>query len=309
VSASWLAGEVRNVVVVDATWALTKSAFVGERCPLETYRSCRIPGAKFWDLDQYSDPEPAPHTPHNLPSPAQFSEAAASCGIEKGSRVVCYDQFGVFSSPRLWLTLCAYGVDAAILDGGLPAWIAGGNEVADDDDDDDDHDHDDHEKRGKETWTRSNRKIEQWRLADVEKWLLQQEKSTKLLDARPAARFDGSVPDPRGLRSGHIPNSINVPFLDVLQPSPDRESKTCQYGGAFRGATLKDDAALRDIFIKTHGIHPGDRVALTCGSGLTAATLALALHRLDVNDVSLYDGSWLDYASNPDTPVATTTNK
>mmetsp|Transcript_23596 Transcript_23596/g.72582 ORF Transcript_23596/g.72582 Transcript_23596/m.72582 type:complete len:298 (-) Transcript_23596:41-934(-) len=287
VKASWVAQELqRNLRVFDATWALPGSEFVvpDGRTAEEAYRARRIPGAFFWDLDEHSDPA-ASSAPHNLPSNEQFATAAALFGVEPTSRVVVYDQFGVFSSPKLWYAFRAFGLqDVAVLDGGLPAWLDAGFDV-------DSGELPELPSTPLRTW--QLREGVQWRLPDVRRWL-EDKKDRTLLDARSKPRFDGSVPDPRGNRSGHVPGSRNVPFRDLLAP-PNTDS--------LLGATFADDDTLRAVF----SAKPGDRVAVTCGSGLTAATLALGLHRLGVDDVALYDGSWAEYgAPDLDTPVATT---
>lgn len=281
-----LASELSSVRVIDATWALPGSAFVTEGSPEEAYRKQRIPTAKFWDLDKYSD-DSASLAPHNCPTPNQFAEAASKCGIVKESKVVVYDQFGIFSSPKLWFTLRAFGVDCAVLNGGLPAWIAAGHAL--------ESTTPDAMEAPREEWTMRD---VQWRFDDIEAWLGDDQRRV-LLDARSKGRFDGTAPDPRGLRSGHIPYSVNVPFTDLLVPG-DLATTEGKHGGPYRGATFADDVTLRSLLPA-----PGP-VAVTCGSGMTAATLALGLHRIGNNDIHLYDGSWLDYASRPDAPVEIT---
>ena len=130
-SVAWLAERLGqpNLRVVDATWFLPSSPFASPVAARLAHAAARVPGSTFWDLDEVSDAAAAPSTPHNLPTPAQFAAEARRHGIAPDTRVVCYDQLGVFSAPRLWHTLRAFGVEAAVLDGGLPAWAAAGHAV------------------------------------------------------------------------------------------------------------------------------------------------------------------------------------
>ncbi|KAJ8603472.1 hypothetical protein CTAYLR_005109 [Chrysophaeum taylorii] len=283
VTTSWLAEHLRQVSVVDASWSLPGSPF--EAKVAEAFAASRIPGARFWDQDKWSD-ESASIAPHNIPTKPQFLEAA------RGLRppVVVYDQFGIFSSPKLWFTLRYYGVAAAVLDGGLPAWVAAGYDL----------EYGPPTPPGSEVLAASVQG-KQWRLGDVRGWL-DDRREKKLVDARSKQRFDGAVPDPRGLRSGHIPGSLNLPFTDLLDPVPNPENLP---GGRWRGAKLKSDEALCDLFSNI-GVSRGDPVAVTCGSGMTAGHIALALHRIGTDDIALYDGSWTEYAQTEDLPVSTT---
>lgn len=310
VSTSWLAQRLSSpdsrIQTIDATWALPNSPFVldgGASAQSAFEAGPRIPGARFWDLDRFSDDTAAPGVPHNLPNSAQFANALRECGLAPDCSIVAYDQFGVFSSPRLYFTLRHFGWDrVAVLDGGLPAWIDCGHEV--------EYGAVKAVERGAFTsQLGANERLRQWRMEDVRQWLRADPASRPILvDARSKPRFDGSVPDPRGLRSGHIPGSLSLPFTDVLEPRPEGDQG--RPGGVWRGAHLKSQDQLRQLF-EALGVEPARPVALTCGSGLTAATLALALDVVasdgnDSYDVSLYDGSWSEYAKADDMPLATT---
>lgn len=282
-SVAWLAerlGKPAAPRVVDATWFLPNSPFASSVTANEAHEACRIAGATYWDLDAISEAEAAPNTPHNLPTPAQFARAAAKAGITPGAQVVCYDQVGVFSSPRLWHTMRSFGVDAYVLDGGLPAWLAAGYAT----------------ESGPcitEAGPLSNFERDdalQWRLDDVKNWL--DAGGPQLLDARPAGRFYGNAPEPRaGCRSGHAPGMMNTPFLDLLDKA---EAPAPGPGGPFRGATLKSVKELRAI-LEGHGVSVNEPSVATCGSGLTAAVVALALNECGAAPCPVYDGAWCEY--------------
>lgn len=306
VSVSWLSRHLDTVRVIDASWSLPPFAYADGTSALAAFvNGPRIPTAKFWDLDQSSDDSAAPGVPHNLPTKAQFEQAANECDLNPNSRVVVYDQFGIFSSPRLYWTLKRYGFDnVAVLDGGLPAWLDAGYETS---------------REIAEIATKSsdgesfvvNQKYEQWRLEDVRSWLsADPQQRPRLLDARSKARFDGSVPDPRGLRSGHVPGSSSVPFTELLQPNEKYVADESLPGGVWRGATFKSEDELRKLLLPRFNRTTEDasrreeKIGLTCGSGMTAAVLALGLDIIDAADtISLYDGSWTEYAQTADMPV------
>ena len=284
-SVAWLAERLGqpNLRVVDATWFLPSSPFASPVAARAAHAAARVPGSTFWDLDEVSDAAAAPSTPHNLPTPAQFAAEARRHGIAPDTRVVCYDQLGVFSAPRLWHTLRAFGVEAAVLDGGLPAWAAAGHAV----------------ERGEPAVEPAAAPAAdfaysgelQWRLGDVEAWLAS-DRTVQLVDARPAGRFRGTAPEPRaGCRPGHAPGARSVPFLDLLDPAPRPAPGP---GGPFRGATLKPVGGLRAAFAAA-GVAVDAPAAATCGSGLTAAVVALALHRCGAAAVPIYDGAWCEY--------------
>ena len=306
VSATQLFERLRSVKVLDATWFLPNSPFAAPAalsCGREAFEAGpRIPGARFWDLDEHSDGSVAPETPHNLPDAAQFSRAAALCGLDGvGDSVVCYDACGTFSSPRLWHTLRAYGFeDVAVLDGGLPAWLEAGFDV---------------EAgpppppplleppRGEDVKAYALAPGHQWVLADVRAWLDADEATRpQLIDARPEGRFRGTAPEPRpGARSGHAPGSTNAPFLDVLDAVPSRADGGP--GGPLRGAVLKRGPALAAA-LDARGVARDAPCALTCGSGLTAAVVKLALHDLGHPAGPIYDGAWCEYEADGNLPVA-----
>jgi len=307
VSVQWLLKELRspNLCIIDATWCLPGSPFSWEdgSSGKQKFEEARIPGARFWDLDEWSEAEAAPLTPHNLPSVTQFAKVASICGLTPQSRVVCYDQFGIFSSPRLWFTLKFFGfTNVAVLNGGLPAWEAAHGPLETDK-------FKAPEPEQEFDWSNGMTEFSQWRLDQVKTWLRDDGGvQTLLLDARSKSRFHGSVPDPRGLRTGHVPGSLSLPFTDLLQPASELAHPS-HGGGPFRGATFYSDKTLLDIITLACQRNPTDLsstdIALTCGSGLTAATIALALYRIGCSRLAIYDGSWTEYGAQSDTPVAT----
>jgi thiosulfate/3-mercaptopyruvate sulfurtransferase len=280
VSVSWLATRLTSVRVVDASWYLPSM----DRSGREEFLVRRIPTAQFFDVDLQTDDTSG--LPHMLPSAPYFSKEMSAMGISSIDHVVCYDGAGVFSAPRLWWMLRAFGHDkASVLDGGLPAWVAAGEPV--------------------ETGTPTpappasgsfNAVLRPELVLDLEAVKASWPADTPgappvsaggdqlcMVDARAAARFKGKAPEPRpGLRSGHIPGSLNVPFTEVLQ-------------GGFGGPLLPPEA-LKKVF-QSAGVpvHGQCRLGVSCGSGMTAAIVALALAQSGRADVPLYDGSAAEY--------------
>ncbi|MDZ7627524.1 MAG: 3-mercaptopyruvate sulfurtransferase [Parvularculaceae bacterium] len=262
VSTDWLGHALGadDLKIVDASWRLP-----GNPPARADHRQRRIPGAVFFDLDAVADH--ATELPHMLPSQADFSAAAGALGIEPIDRVVVYDDTGIFSAARVWWTFRAFGHDrVSVLDGGLPKWLrearateAGEASLL--------------AVRYEQSGSRSLARTHE----NVRQALTRQ--SAIVLDARPAARFSADAPEPRiGLRRGHMPGAQNLPHSLLL--SEDGTMKS--------GEALTALLAERNITLKTP-------VIATCGSGVTAAVIALALEHLGHGDVGLYDGSWTEW--------------
>jgi len=269
VSAEWLLAAEGDVSVLDASYYLPNEG----KDAHAIFLGGHIPGARFVDIDAVSDQASA--LPHMLPAPAAFAKAAGALGISNHSRVVVYDQRGIFSAARLWWMFRVFGHDdVAVLDGGLPAWVAAGGAV----------------ESGAPaavtpaTFTAGFRPEMVRSLADM---LVNLETKTALVvDARAAGRFDGTVPEPRaGMRGGHIPGALSLPFSEVLE----------------NGHMLpKEKLQAR---LAAAGVDGGRPMVASCGSGVTAAVLSLAMVVAGLPEAPIYDGSWSEWGSRDDTPV------
>jgi len=271
VTTDWLAEHLddREVRIVDATLPLVGQPGQGR----DSYVAGHIPGAVFFDINAIADPDT--DLPHMLPSPAAFAEAAGALGLGRDATIVVYDAHGVYSAPRVWWTLRTMGYERVfVLDGGLKKWRAEGRPV--------------------ETAEPSPRPVAVALafepqlvadLADVQDVLASGE--AQVVDARSAARFRGEAPEPRtSLRSGHMPGALNLPFNAVVDDD----------------GTLKSAAELKTAFAHVDLSRP---IVTTCGSGVTASVLAVALARLGRFDVAVYDGSWTEWGGRTDTAVVT----
>lgn len=273
VSTSWLAEHLNapDVRIIDASWFLPGS----DRDPRAEYALAHIPGAVFFDIDDIVDE--TSDLPHMLPSAVKFASRMRKLGIGDGARLVIYDSQGLFSAPRVWWTFRAMGhEDVVVLDGGLPKWIAEGRPVEDGVP----------PPRERHFTARYSHDLVRDQ-AQVRRALASGK--DQLVDARPAARFRGEAPEPRpGLRSGHMPGALNVPSSSVIAPD----------------GTMKSAEQLTAVF-EAAGIDLARPIVTTCGSGITASTLALALARLGRDRTPVYDGSWADWGREGDTEVVT----
>ena len=269
VSAGWLMQNLDKVRVVDASWYMPAD----KRDAKAEFEAAHIPGAVFYDIDTLSDRNTS--LPHMLPPPDQFARDAGALGIGDDDMVVVYDGAGIFSAPRVWWALKAMGHDkVAVLDGGLPAWKDAGGAIQSGP----------AAPRPTIFHARPNTAI--LRDFGAVKAALG---NTQVLDARSAPRFEGSEPEPRaGLKSGHMPGAANIPYRAVL--TSDNK--------------LKDDASLRKLFAEK-GIDLRAPIITSCGSGVTATILMLALEKLGSRQVAIYDGSWTEWGGREDTPIAT----
>ncbi|WP_029005835.1 3-mercaptopyruvate sulfurtransferase [Azorhizobium doebereinerae] len=264
VSTEWLAANLGTpgLVVVDGSWHMPATGRSGHGEYLERH----IPGAVFFDLDAVSDP--ATDLPHMLPTAEAFAAAVGALGIGDDARIVVYDGAGLFSAPRVWWTFKAFGArEVMILEGGLPKWLAEGRPTE--------------SGAVQPPFARFTAKLDESIVATISRVEhVLSDASAQVLDARSAERFAGAAPEPRpGLSSGHMPGSFNLPVGKVV-----------------RDGTLVSPAEVRAA-LDSAGIDLARPVITSCGSGVTAAILWVALESIGKTPLALYDGSWTEWAS------------
>lgn len=273
VSTEWLAAHLNDpdLRVIDASWYMPDM----NRDGAAEYRKAHIPGARFFDIDDISDTRS--ELPHMAPPPEKFITRMRAMGIGDGHQVVVYDGAGLFSAARVWWLFRLMGkTDVAVLDGGFPKWLAEGREVQD------------------MPPIMRDRHITVSVQNQMVKDVTQVAAAAKLrdyeiVDARSPGRFRGEEPEPReGLRSGHIPGSHNVHYRTLLNDD----------------GTMRPVAELRTIF-EDAGVDLDKPVITTCGSGVTAAILSLALERIGHRQHAVYDGSWSEWGMYNDLKVET----
>jgi thiosulfate/3-mercaptopyruvate sulfurtransferase len=272
VTTEWLAAELGkpDLIVFDATKYLPNEPKDGK----SEFVRAHIPGARYFDIDQIADPDT--DLPHMVPTPGRFARLMGALGVGNGSRVVFYDQKGLASAARGWWLMGLFGHDdAAVLDGGLPKWVKEGRAVQDGE-----------AALPKPAEFRPDYRAGQLRgVGDMLRNVLS--RSEQVLDARAAGRFSGAIPEPRaGMRSGHIPGSVSVPYTDLL-----RADGTFRPAGEVRG---RFEAA---------GIDGSRPLVTSCGSGVTACILTLGLRVAGFPEGAVYDGSWTEWGGRSDTPV------
>lgn len=270
VTTEWLAAHLSDpdVVVLDGSWHMPNAA----RNAQAEYLAGHIPGAVFFDIDGVADT--STDLPHMLAAPGDFARMVGALGISDTMTIVVYDELGLFSAPRVWWTFRTMGAsDVRILAGGGPKWRA--------------------ERRPTETGlvTRSRQTFRtNFQPADVADFEQVRGRSNdgaaQIADARPAPRFHAEVPEPRaGLRGGHIPNSLNIP-VSLLSEA----------------GQLRPVPELTQLFAD-RGLDLDKPIITSCGSGITASTLALALHVAGAEKVAVYDGSWAEWGGRADAEV------
>jgi thiosulfate/3-mercaptopyruvate sulfurtransferase len=271
VTPAWLATRLEdpNTIVLDATLPP-----VGVTPPIDTharYLAQHIPGAIFFDIEELSDHSTP--LPHMLPTAEAFSRSMSALGVSDTATIVIYEQHGVFSAPRAWWMLRTFGAqNVYLLDGGLRAWTdinlpteSGSIHHAP---------------------AAFHAKLHNEAVVNLAQLKERLAKHDQILDARSAPRFNGTAPEPRpGLSSGHMPGATNTPFTELVADG-----------------RLKPAEELRQYFSdKNFDLH--QPITTTCGSGVTAAVIALGLEVVGAQNVTLYDGSWAEYAQHPDSVI------
>jgi thiosulfate/3-mercaptopyruvate sulfurtransferase len=274
VSTDWLAARLDDpkVRIIDASFKLPGALPL----PADDYLKVHIPGAVFFNVDEIADR--ADSLPHMYPDAKQFAHDVAELGISSGNTVVAYDAGGWVAAPRAWWMFLSFGhTKVKVLDGGLQKWLREGRPT---------HSGKVVSKQGRfeakldPDFVRSRQELVGNLTSHAE----------QLVDARPRPRFEGSVAEPRpGLRSGHIPGSRNVPYGELFDASTGAMRPLEELRKAFTGA----------------GVDLARPIVTTCGSGVSAAVLTLALYRLGVRGTALYDGSWAEWGLPEGPPVAT----
>ena len=265
ITISWLANHLDNpdLVILDASHA----AVGGQKPP---YPDVRIKGARRFDIDYFSNQESS--LPHMLAPADVFDKKVRALGINQDSHLVIYDNLGIYSSPRAWWMFKIMGHQkVSVLDGGLPQWIGEGHEV---------------EKVELATYEAGD--FEGTLQPEMVKSMEEVKENLgarafQLIDARSSGRFEGTAPEPRPqLKSGHIPNSINIPFQEVLE-----------------NGRYKTTEELKRLF----GPHENKPLVFSCGSGLTACIVMLAAELISDGEKAVYDGSWTEWASEKGNPI------
>jgi len=271
VTATWLASRLGDpdIAVLDATLPP-----VGVTPVVDTrakYMERHIPGAIFFDIEEFSDRSSL--LPHMLPTTEAFSREISKLGVGDGMTIVVYEQEGVFSAPRAWWMFRTFGAKTVlVLDGGLRGWVEGGFPVV--------------SGPVQRTPASFNAVLDAGAVTDFAQIQRRIAAGGQILDARSSGRFNGSLPEPRaGIASGHMPGATSVPFSELVDEG-----------------RLKSAERLRALF-SAKNVDTEEPITTTCGSGVTAAVIALGLEVAGARNVSLYDGSWAEYAQRPEAVI------
>ncbi|KAK9719965.1 hypothetical protein K7432_004449 [Basidiobolus ranarum] len=280
VSTQWLADNKDEVIVLDGSWHMPQT----KRNPKQEYLNSHIKGARFFDIDGISDT--SSKLPHMLPSSEVFAQSVGELGISENDKVIVYDTNGIFSAPRVYWTFKVFGHErVAVLDGGLPKWLQEERPV-----------------EGGQAATKPklyNAKFQPQLVRSMDQIIQNIKKADGpdgelVIDARPKGRFSGVDPEPRaGLPSGHIPHSLSIPFADVVH----QDTKV-----------MKSPQELVKLF-KDNGVDVNRNIVTSCGSGVSAAVIYLALEIAGAKKLALYDGAWTEYASHPENKILPEPNR
>ncbi|MGA8900548.1 3-mercaptopyruvate sulfurtransferase [Bradyrhizobium sp.] len=274
VSTEWLASHINdtNVKLLDATFKLPGILPL----PKDDYLAAHIPGAVYFDVDAVSDhSDPLPHM---FPSAEQFGRDVGALGVSNSDTVVIYDAGGWVAAPRVWWMFLSYGHrDVRILNGGLKKWRAEGRPV----------------QAGEVTAKPAtfNATYDERRVRSIKQMIANvASRAEQVIDARAVERFEGRAPEPRpGIRSGHIPGALNLPYNNLFDAA---------------AGTMKPHDELKKAFADA-GVDTAKPIVTSCGSGVSAAVLTLALYRLGVENTGLYDGSWSEWGKADGPAIAT----
>ena len=274
VSTEWLADHLQapDVRVVDATWYLPND----ERLGIDTFNEGHIPGAVFFDIDEIADT--GSDLPHMLPSPEKFSSRVRKLGLGDGLRIVVYDANGGFMAAcRVWWMFRAFGHDnVAVLNGGLPKWLAEERPLSD--------------LPIQVQERHFTARHDNFLVRNVDQLIANLDThKEQVIDVRSPGRFAGTEAEPRaGLRSGHIPDAINVPIPLIMDPT--------NYFAFRSSAEIQNN-------LDAAGLDPKRPLVASCGSGVTACVVGLGLYLIGQKEVAIYDGSWTEWGGREDTPV------